>query len=72
MDSNMLKSEIKKRLELTSCPVHHEHPSVSVTDTGISIKGCCDEFQKQTAQYARTVANDIRDEIENDLRGIIG
>ena len=71
MNSNTLRTEIKKRLELTLCPTHQKHPTIIVTDKGISIQACCTEFQEQTAQYARIVAKEIRDEIAGELGGVI-
>ena len=55
MDSNSFRAKIKEKLEQVECPVHHEHPEVTITERGVSIKGCCDEFQKQTTEYARIV-----------------
>lgn len=61
--------EIKSRLELNLCPVHHEHPTVSVSGDRFNIKCCCESFKKKlvdlTKQYAEEQA---KKEIKDTLR----
>jgi len=47
MESYIL--ETKEELEADSCPIHNQHPKVTLTNEGdnLSIACCCEEFREQ-------------------------
>lgn len=61
--------EIKRKLERNLCPIHREHPTVSVSGDRFSMQCCCETFKKKlvdlTKQYA---AEQAKKEIEDTLR----
>ena len=55
-----------KRIEEMKCPTHGQRPIVEQTESGLSIRTCCDEF-RQTAieKYKELKAEELRQSILN-------
>jgi hypothetical protein len=60
------KDLIKEKLQIQKCDVHGTHPEIEIKNGGISIKGCCVEFENKLSSIAADLAT------ENVADNIIG
>lgn len=51
-------TSIKNILDRECCPIHNEHPSVSVHQTDISIAACCDTFHEHLCRVMEHMADE--------------
>lgn len=64
---------IKASLESRSCPVHQQHPAVTIVDDSVSIAACCEPFHNEmNALLEKEIEASISKIMEEAMRNLEG
>lgn len=73
IDKFVNREEIKNALEQRICPAHNEHPTVELTDTALSLEGCCEPFKEKLFEEMKSIMKEqALQSIMNQYRGLLG